>query len=262
MELDVKGRMVGAGTGGTVFDNTKPAVVFLSGASLDHTVWAVPMRYFAQEGYGVLGPDMPGHGHSEGPPLATVEEMGEWLIDVLDAAGIEVATLIGFSMGTSIVLEVAARAPERVRKISLAGAADAMMVHPELLAAAEANDHHAFDLMVDWCHGPVGHVGGQPAPGLWVMGNAMRLFERAAPGLLFTDLTACNDYAGALAAAAKVTCPVQLIVGEMDMMTPPRAAARVAAELADVETVSFPNCGHMTLAERPNETLDALRAFV
>ena len=56
MELDVKGRTVGTGTGGTVFDNSKPAVVFISGASLDHTVWAVPMRYFAQQGYGVLGP--------------------------------------------------------------------------------------------------------------------------------------------------------------------------------------------------------------
>ena len=55
--------------------------------------------------------------------LATIEAMGQWLIDVLDAAGIETATLIGFSMGTSIALEVAARAPERVRKISLAGAA-------------------------------------------------------------------------------------------------------------------------------------------
>jgi pimeloyl-ACP methyl ester carboxylesterase len=262
VELDVKGQTVGAGTGGAVFDNAKPAVVFISGASLDHTVWAVPMRYFAQEGYGVLGPDMPGHGRSEGPPLATIEAMGGWLIDVLDAAGIETATLIGFSMGTYIALEAAARAPERVRKISLAGVADAMKVHPELLAAAEACDHRAFELMVDWCHGAVGHVGGQPAPGLWVLGNAMRLFERAAPGLLFTDLTACNDYTGALATAAKVTCPVQLIVGEMDMMTPPKGAARLAAELADVETVGFAGCGHMTIAERPNETLDALRAFV
>ena len=113
-----------------------------------------------------------------------------------------------------------------------------------------------------------GNVGGllflasEPAPGLWVLGNAMRLFERAAPGLLFTDLTACNDYTGALATAAKVRCPVQLIVGEMDIMTPPKGAARLAAELADVETVSFAGCGHMTIAERPNETLDALRAFV
>ena len=183
MKLNVKGRTVGAGTGGTVFDNAKPAVVFISGASLDHTVWAVPMRYFAQEGYGVLGPDMPEHGQSEGPPLATVEAMGEWLIDVLDAAGIETATLIGFSMGTYTALEAAARAPERVRKISLA-------------------------------------------------------------------------------TATKVTCPVQLIVGEMDMMTPPKGAAKLAAELTEVETVGFAGCGHMTIAERPNETLDALRAFV
>ena len=261
MKLNVKGRTVGAGTGGTVFDNAKPAVVFISGASLDHTVWAVPMRYFAQEGYGVLGPTC----RSTGIPrdaLATVEAMGEWLIDVLDAAGIETAALIGFSMGTYIALEAAARAPERVRKISLAGAADAMKVHPDLLAAAEACDHRAFELMVDWCHGPVGHVGGQPAPGLWLLGNAIRLFERAAPGLLFTDLTACNDYTGALATATKVTCPVQLIVGEMDMMTPPKGAAKLAAELNEVETVGFAGCGHMTIAERPNETLDALRAFV
>ncbi|MEE8532125.1 MAG: alpha/beta hydrolase [Alphaproteobacteria bacterium] len=262
MELTVDGRRVHAGTGGVALDAARPCVVFVHGAGLDRTMWVLAARWFAQSGRGVLAVDLPGHGGSAGPPLTTIGAMADWLLRLLDAARVESAALVGFSMGAAVALEAAARAPARVRALVLAGAAAAMPVHPELLAAAQANDHRAVELMASWCHGRTGHIGGQPAPGLWVMGVALRLLERAAPGVLAADLAACDAYEEGLTSAAKVACPTLLITGESDVMTPLGRARALAGAIADSEIVSFAGCGHMVVAERPNETLDALRRMV
>jgi pimeloyl-ACP methyl ester carboxylesterase len=262
VDLAVDGRRAHAATGGNRFDPAKPVVAFVSGAALDVSIWGVVARHFAQQGRSVMAVDLPGHGRSEGPALGSIPEMGEWLVRVLDAAGAGEAALVGFSMGASVALEAAANLGGRARALALIGAADEMPVHPDLLAAAEADDHLACELMVDWCHGLIGHLGGQPNPGLWVMGGAMRLWERAAPGLLFTDLTACNAYKGSLDAAARVSCPVLMITGADDVMTPPRRGRTLSERFADVAIEVFEGCGHVVLSENPNRTIDYLSKYV
>ena len=42
------------------------------------------------------------------------------------------------------------------------------------------------------------------------------------------------------------------------MMTPPKAAAPLAAAIPDAMTIVLKNCGHIMMVERPDETLDAL----
>ena len=98
-----------------------PRVVFVHGALNDHSVWTLLARWFANHGHGVLALDLPGHGRSGGPPLASVEAMADWLLALLDAAGVA-ARLVGHSMGSLIALEAAARAPS-------AGARLVMVAH-------------------------------------------------------------------------------------------------------------------------------------
>ena len=121
MELKVDGRKVHAATGGRAFDAAKPAVVFVHGAGCDHTVWQLPARWFAWHGHSVLAVDLPGHGRSEGPPLASVADMARWVGALLDAAGVQQAAVVGHSMGAAIALEAAAAMPERVTRVGLAG---------------------------------------------------------------------------------------------------------------------------------------------
>ena len=147
MEISVQGKAVFAATGGRPYDPAQPAVVFLHGAGMDHTVWALQTRYFAYRARSVLALDLPGHGKSEGPELETVPAMADWLISVLDALGIERAALVGHSMGAFIALDGAARHGARVSRLALLGVASRMAVHPDLLTAAEADDHLAIDLV-------------------------------------------------------------------------------------------------------------------
>jgi pimeloyl-ACP methyl ester carboxylesterase len=259
MQLLVNGNDTFVATGGREFDSSLPTVVLLHGAGFDHSTWALHSRWFAHHGFGALAPDLPGHGRSSGAPLPGIAEMADWTAALLDATGAAQAKLVGHSMGSLIALETAARHPAKVTALSLIGTAATMTVGPDLLKAAEANDHSAVDMVSIWGLGFQAELGGSLAPGLWMHGGAERVLERCRPGVLFNDLSACNAYQNALAAAAKISVPTTLILGERDMMTPARAGKALAAALPNARTVVLRGAGHMMMVERPDELLAALR---
>src|SRR6266568_6336752 len=253
MRLTVNGTDTFVATGGREFEKSQPAIVLLHGAGFDHTIWALHSRWFAHHGYGVLAPDLPGHGRSSGAPLPTIADMADWTAALLDAAGCAKARLVGHSMGSLIALETAARHPARVSALGLIGTAATMTVGPDLLRAAEANDHDAVAMVSIWGLGFQAGLGGSLAPGLWMHSGAQRVLEQCRPGVLFNDFAACNAYQNALAAAAQVTVPATFILGERDMMTPAKAGKILAAALPNARTIILRGAGHMMMAERPDE---------
>ena len=150
MQLTVNNNDTFIATGGKKFDAALPTVVFLHGAGNDHTAWAQHDRWFAHHGYNVLAPDLPGHGRSAGKLIPSIAEMADWTSALLDASGATQAKLIGHSMGSLIALEMAARHPAKVSALVLVGTSAAMAVGPDLLKAAEANDHAAIDMVSIW----------------------------------------------------------------------------------------------------------------
>jgi len=206
MKLSVNGSEVFVATGGRAFDKTLPAVVLIHGAGFDHSAWALQSRWFAHHGLAVLVPDLPSHGRSKGPPLKSIAEMADWIAALLDVAGAAKAHLIGHSMGSLIALETSARHPAKVSALGLIGTAATMTVGPDLLKAAEANDHAAIDMVSIWGLGFDAEIGGSLAPGLWMHGGAQRVLQHCAPGVLFSDLTACNAYADALRPRRRSGC--------------------------------------------------------
>lgn len=258
MELKIDGKTAFVATEGKVLDPDRASILFVHGAGLDHTVWPLPMRYFARHGRNVLAVDLPGHGRSEGPPLETIEAMGDWLVAVLDAAGLAQAGFVGHSMGSLVTLAGAGRHPARARALVLIGSSAPMPVHERLLAAAQANAHGAIDMLNIWGHSQAGQIGGVGAPGLWKTGSALRLWEQAAPGVIYADLKACNDYKEGAAHAARVTCPTLVIIGDRDIMTPPSAGRKLASAIGGARTVIIRDSGHALLEEQPNAVLDVL----
>jgi pimeloyl-ACP methyl ester carboxylesterase len=259
MQLSVNGKETFVATGGRDFDPALPTVVFLHGAGFDHSAWALHSRWFAHHGQAVLVPDLPGHGRSAGPALTSIAAMADWTIALLDAAGAKPAHLIGHSMGSLIALEAAGRHPDRITALSLIGTAATMTVGPDLLKAAEGNDQAAIDMVSIWGLGYAAELGGSRAPGLWMHGGAQATLKQCAPGVLFNDLSACNAYQDALAAASRITAPVTLVLGERDMMTPAKAGKALASAIPQARTIVLPGAGHMMMAERPDALLAALK---
>ncbi len=255
MQLQVNGDSVYVNTGGVELDADKPSVVFIHGAAMDHSAWVLYARYLARHGCNALSIDLPGHGRSGGALLTSVEAMADWLPALLDAAGIARAALVGHSMGSLVALECAARHADRISRIALLGCAFPMPVAEPLLAAARANQQAAVDMVTLFGHGYAAQLGGNPVAGVNIQNLGMRLLEQAGDGVMYTGLSACNAYAGGLDAAAKVRCPVALIIGDSDQMTPPRAARELAAALSaagvEVHVETLHDCGHMMMSEQP-----------
>ena len=259
MRLIVDEKEVFIATGGREFDPALPAIVFLHGAGMDHSVWALLARAFASHGLGVLAPDFPGHGRSAGAPLTSIAALADWTAALVEVAGVRAARLVGHSMGSLVALETAARHRESVTALGLIATAAEMRVSDDLLDAAKADDHAAVDMISLWGYGYHATIGGSEAPGLWMLGGAERLLERARPGVIFADLSACNDYRDALAAAAKVTVPSIVIQGSRDLMTPAKGGKAIAAAIPGCRLTVLEGAGHMLMTERPDQVLVALR---
>lgn len=265
MLINVQGKQAYCYTGGKEFNPALPTVVFIHGAQNDHSVWILQTRYFAHHGFGVLAVDLPGHGRSAGPALTSVEDMADWLLAVLDAAGVQQATLIGHSMGSLIALETHARAPHRVTRLALVGTAFPMKVSDTLLEASRNEVQSAIDMVNIWSHTSIAHKPSAPGPGFYVMNGSMRLMQRIAqqnPEPVFhIDFSACNAYANGETAARGVTCPTLFLLGKRDMMTPPKATATLTKAIAHAQVVALDRCGHALMAEQPDAVLDNLYAF-
>jgi len=261
MRLTVDSHDVYCHTGGKAFDPALPVIMLLHGAQNDHSVWALQSRALAHRGYALLAPDLPGHGRSGGPPLASIEALAVWALAVLEAAGAPRALLAGHSMGALIALEAAHRAPHRASGLALLGATYPMKVADALLETARTAPQTAIEMVAAWSH--AGWLPGPSTagPGTSVANTARRLMQRmAARGaaqLFHTDFAACNAYANGEAAAASIACPALCVLGRKDVMTPPRSAALLTATLAHCRVVTV-DAGHALMAEAPDAVLDAL----
>ena len=258
MDVRVDGKRAFAYSAAHVFDARKPTLVFLHGAGLDHSGFGLQSRYFGYHGRNVLALDLPGHGRSEGPALAGIPAMADWVLRVLDALEIGKASIVGHSMGALIALEAANRHAERIERVACIGVAYPMKVSEAFLEAARKNEQTAFDMETIWGHAAQVPLAGNPNPGMWMYGDMLARLRRLAPGVLYNDLKSCNDFSSDFAG---VKCPVLLLLGKRDMMTPPRNAKALQEKLPSARTVVLEPSGHVLMAEAPDDTLDALVEF-
>jgi pimeloyl-ACP methyl ester carboxylesterase len=262
MNFEVAGKRAFAYTAAHELDPTKPTVVFVHGAGLDHSWFGLQSRYFGYHGRNVLALDLPGHGRSEGPPLATIEEMADWVSAVLKKTNTPKASIVGHSMGSLVALEFAARYPAQVERIAFCAIAFPMKVSEAFLEAARDNDYSAFDMSTIWGHAAQVPLAGNPNPGMWMYGDTQARLERLAPGVLHAGLKACNDYAAGMESAAKVKCPALFILGRRDVMTPLRSTKALQEKFLNSSTVEIAVSGHSLMAEAPDDVLDALIDFI
>lgn len=267
MLIQLSGHAAYCNTENKALNAELPTLVFIHGAQNDHSVWEVPSQHFANNGYNVLAVDLPGHGRSAGAALTTIEAMAAWLLELLTTIGIPQASLIGHSMGSLIALEAARCSPQRFTSLALLGSAYPMKVAGSLLTMARDDEAAAIDLVVSWSHRQAAQT--DPAPNLDLQNNTRKLMQHLSAinpaQLLFTDLSACNQYRQGEQAAASLAqqdCGVLFILAEQDRMTPLKASAALRAACPQSQLALIADCGHAMLGEQPNAVLTALSNFL
>ena len=266
MELIVNGSKTFCYTGGKPFDAAKQTAIFLHGVLNDHSVWILQTRYLAHHGWNVLAPDLPGHGKSAGEPPASVEAASDFVLALMDAAGLDKAALIGHSFGALIALAAAARAPQRSSHLVLVGVASPMKVSPVLLEASQNDPEKAIAMVNTFSHSTLAPPPSSLGPGTWLFGGSRALMRRVLASnprvnVFYTGFKACDSYDGGDAAMAKVSAPTLFMLGRDDQMTPPKAAQSLV-RVAQQGTVVMVPGGHQMMLEAPDAVLAAVRDFL
>lgn len=204
----------------------EPPVLLVHGfASSFERNWREPgwVDLLQEEGREVIALDLPGHGEAEKPTdPAAYEGLDRWVEAALPP---EPADAIGFSLGGQLLLEVAARAPERFRRIVIGGVGDNLFSTSDPERVAQAME------------------AGQTAEGDPAMAGALARFA-ASPGNDPAALAAClrrprtpvreSDLAGA-------TRPVLVVLGDRDFAGP---ADRLMAALPSARLVTLTGADH------------------
>lgn len=97
-----------------------PAIVFIHGIRLTGALWTPQTRELAGE-YRTIAVDLPGHGRAAGEPF-TLAGASDAVARAIDAEAGGRAIVVGLSLGGYVAMDLAARFPERVRGLVLAGA--------------------------------------------------------------------------------------------------------------------------------------------
>ena len=266
MELVVNGHSTYCYTGGKTFDAARPSIIFIHGVLNDHSVWILQTRYLANHGWNVLAVDLPGHCRSAGEPAATVEDAADFVIALMDAAGLQKAALVGHSLGSLIALEAAARAPDRVSQLVLVGTAFPMKVSAALLEASLNEPMKALAMVNVFSRSTLAPPPSALGPGTWVYGASMALGRRVLASnsrvnLFHTGFKACDSYRHGEAAMELVSCPVLFVLGSVDQMTPPKTAQVLIQKARHPKVVFLPG-GHHQMNETPEPMLAALTGFL
>ena len=172
--------------------------------------------------------------------------------------------LTGHSMGSLIALQAAATAPDQISRLALVGSVAPMPVAAPLLDATLTDRNKAHAMINQWSYAPRAQLGASSIPGLCLTALNERLMQRQAPGVLHTDMAACNAYTEGFDAAAQVRCPTLLLSSAQDRMTPPKAIEPLAKAFtggAPLTRIILPDAGHAMMSESPGAVLDALWNF-
>jgi 3-oxoadipate enol-lactonase len=241
-----------------------PAVLFIHGYPLDHTIWRNQID--ALEGYRRIAPDLRGMGESDAPDLGYgMSIYAADLAALLDALGVDEVILCGLSMGGYVAFEFLRKWRPRVRGLILmdtraeADSPDALRARDATAAMARERGAGAVaDAMLPKVLSPAtmegkpdivervrGLMAGTPVSG--IVGALASMRDRPGSEPLLPSLNGL---------------PTLIVVGEADSLTPADGARSMAQAIPGAQLAVVPDAGHLPPVEQPAATTEILRQFL
>ena len=256
MIFDIENKSVHASDAGQGINISKDTIVFLHGSGLSHIVWSLAEQFFSSKNFNVLSIDLPGHGNSEGPCLDSIEKISDWLEKVFEKLNLNDLIIISHSQGCLEALEYSLKYKDRLKKMVFVGGSYRMPVNEDLIDLASNGDSDAVKLMMKWGYeGSKKFIGGNPI-------ERIIKSPRDISEILAVDLIACNNYKNGSEAAKAITCPVMLVLGELDKMVNLEFGKKFANLVKNSKTHIIEGCGHMIMIEKAFEMREKVLEFL
>jgi pimeloyl-ACP methyl ester carboxylesterase len=169
--------------------------------------------------------------------------------------------LCGASMGGMIAMEAARQAPQRIAGLALLGT-DARADAPEMIALrTQAVELFAQGRVREVIEPNVAFAF-HPDQAQALAGSYLEFVLAAGAEQLIRQNRAVMARPDARPHLPRVRCPVLVMCGEADRLTPPERAREIASLVPQARLVLVPRCGHMLTMERPEVVNAALQEWL
>ncbi len=203
--------------------------------------------------YRIIAYDLARHGKSD-PPMntewwkeeyrLTADHYVAFIVAFCDALGLEEPIFMGSSFGGNVALQLALRHPDRFKAVIPVEAAD-----------------HSPGFFLDWWQHPHANAAQVCASGVWdLMAPQSPEHDRWRTWFYYSqgseafrgDLyfySVDHDLRGRCGEIDTSRCPVVMLTGAYDYLTPPEAGRRTAEQIPGAEFIEMTEIGHFPMSE-------------
>jgi pimeloyl-ACP methyl ester carboxylesterase len=240
---------------------SKDVVLLLHAFPLHSGMWA--RQIAALEGkHRVIAPDYRGLGKSGMPPEGwTLDLLAQDVRALLSHLRIERAAVAGLSMGGYLAFELYRQLPGLFRGLALCDTKAAADTE-EGKANREKFARTAIERGTGWVADEMLPKLLRPTPDPAAVKETRGLITAGTPAGVAAAQRAMARRPDSTGTLAGVSCPVLVVVGEEDTLTPPAESEKMAKAVKGATLVQIPGAGHLPPIENPEPFTRALAKFV
>jgi pimeloyl-ACP methyl ester carboxylesterase len=184
-----------------------------------------------------------------------IQELGNRMIREMDNQGIDRAVIGGNSLGGHIAIRMALGHPDRVAGLVLTGSSGLFERGFERKVPRRPSEAYMREKILEIFHDPV-HMTDELVADLKTFLADLRNVIR------MVRLAKCAKHDNLRTLLPTITCPVLLLWGENDNITPPSVACEFHQLLPNSELLMIDRCGHVPMLERPEICNDRIATFL
>jgi pimeloyl-ACP methyl ester carboxylesterase len=238
-------------------------LVFLHAFPLNRSMWTDQETALSTQ-FRVITIDLRGHGESDAPLWHySLDQAADDVHGLLDHLSIRQAVLIGLSMGGYIALAFYRKYADRVKGLVLADtraqadAEDGKRARFEMAQLAYTQGAGAIaEIMIPKLLSPATI---QTRPEL--VQRVRTMIEGNQVSGIAGDLMAMAERPDSIPLLQQISCPTHIIVGELDVPTPPADARLMGDRIPHARLAVIPGAGHLPNLEQPELFNEAIRSF-
>jgi 3-oxoadipate enol-lactonase len=239
-------------------------IVFFHAFPLNRTMWAEQEKALSSQ-FRVVTIDLRGHGESDAPLWRyTLDQAADDVIGLLNHLSIREAVFVGLSMGGYILFALYRKHADRVKGLVLADTraqadtAEGKQARFQMAQTAYQKGPSAIaDIMIPKLLSPATV---QTKPEL--VRQVRTMIEGNQISGIAGDLMAMAERPDSVTLLKHITCPTQIIVGELDLPTPPSDAKLMADRIPNARLTIIPGAAHLSNLEKPDIFNNTVREFV